>query len=206
MNKKIFLDCGTNLCQGLEKIQSLHDMDSNWDIYSFEANPITFNSIKHENFPHVKFINNAVWTENTEKYLSIEKWPSIVLDQDGSNNLIQKDLPDQWIGGGSNIMGENFVFICSQEESIKRNEIKVKCIDLCEFIVNNFEKEDYIVVKLDVEGAEYPILEKMINENIIDFIDVFYIEFHNHMLNETYDEQSIKKVINDKKIKLVEWF
>lgn len=206
MNKKIYLDCGTNLCQGLEKIQSFHSMDNDWEIYSFEANPITFNSVKHDKFPNVKFINKAVWTENTEKYLSIEKWPSTVSEQNGSNNLVEKNLSDQWIGGGSNIMGDNFIFIHSQESSIKRNEIKVNCINLCEFIINNFKKEDYIVIKLDVEGAEYPILEKMINENIIDFVDVFYIEFHNHMLNETYNEEFIRKTINDKKIKLVEWF
>jgi FkbM family methyltransferase len=206
MNKKIFLDCGTNLCQGLEKIQSFHNMTPDWTIYSFEANPITYNLVKHENFPHVKFINKAVWVENTEKNLSIEKWPSKVLEQDGAKNLIQKNLSDQWIGGGSNIMGENFIFIHSDENSVQKNKIKIECIDLCEFIVKNFQKEDYIIVKLDVEGAEYPILEKMIEKNIIDYINIFYIEFHNKMLKRTYDEKFIRKVINDKQIKLIEWY
>ncbi|KAI8517710.1 hypothetical protein Bbelb_037270 [Branchiostoma belcheri] len=38
--------------------------------------------------------------------------------------------------------------------------------------------EDYVIFKLDVEGAEYEILEKMIKEGTFKWIDKFYGEFH----------------------------
>jgi FkbM family methyltransferase len=203
--KKVFLDCGTNLCQGLQAIQALNNMDSSWEIYSFEANPITYNTVNHEKFPHVEFLNKAVWTENTKKSLSIEKWPSTVLERDGASNMIDKTSQDNWIGGGCNIMGDEFRFINSPEQNIQRNAVEVECIDLCEFIKERFNKEDHIVIKLDVEGAEYPILEKMIKENIIDYVNIFYVEFHNHMLETQYDEQHIRNELSNRNIKLVDW-
>jgi len=39
--RKVFIDGGTNLCQGLSQIMKIHNMDESWIIYSFEVNPNT---------------------------------------------------------------------------------------------------------------------------------------------------------------------
>lgn len=205
MANKIFIDCGTNLCQGLEKIYSLNQMNSDWLVYSFEANPITYNAVDHNKFPHVKFINKAVWTENVQKYLSIEQWPLKVDDQNGGNNLINKNLENQWIGGGSNIMGENFKFIYSPASFVKRNEIKVECIDFCDFLKQNTTQNDAIIIKFDIEGAEYQVLEKMIKNNLLKNIKKIYIEWHNHMLNNKFNQGLIIEEIEKNKIELINW-
>ena len=204
MPKKVFIDCGTNLAQGLIKISKEHNINSDWIVYSFEANPEVYKLMNHSLFPTVTFINKAVWTDNTEKKLSIEIWPGKVSKNDGGDNLLV-DSEDLQIGGASNIMGDNYNFINSTENLIKRDLVTVECFDFCEFISNNFQKDDFIVVKFDIEGSEYPVLEKMIKYDIIDYVNVFYIEWHNHMLSDKYDEYYIKEVIKNKEITLNHW-
>ena len=51
----------------------------------------------------------------------------------------------------------------------------VQCVDLSEFIKNNFAKEDNIIIKMDIEGSEYDTLEKMIDDGTIEYINIITI-------------------------------
>jgi len=75
-----------------------------------------------------------------------------------------------------------------------------------QFIEDNFSKNDYIICKMDIEGAEYPILEKMIEKNNLNYIKILYVEWHNRMLVNKYDENHIKQKINEANIILHEWY
>ena len=37
--KKVFIDCGANHGQGLRQFMSMFNMDSTWDIHSYEPTP-----------------------------------------------------------------------------------------------------------------------------------------------------------------------
>jgi hypothetical protein len=77
---KIFLDCGTHLGEGLKSHCQLLNIDENWQIYSFEANPYTFeylqkvlerkeynrDTYKFFEFPHLSLLNQAVWVRDEE--------------------------------------------------------------------------------------------------------------------------------------------
>jgi FkbM family methyltransferase len=54
----------------------------------------------------------------------------------------------------------------------------VESIDISEFIINNFSKEDYIVFKIDIEGAEYKVIDKMYKDGTLSYINEFYGELH----------------------------
>ena len=56
--------------------------------------------------------------------------------------------------------------------------VKVPCIDLGQWLARNYRKSDVIYVKLDVEGAEYAILTKMLRDGTMAFVDKLYVEFH----------------------------
>ena len=58
------------------------------------------------------------------------------------------------------------------------NPIEVDCIDLSKWITENFDKDDYIILKLDVEGAEYSILQNLLDTNYISYINEIYLEWH----------------------------
>ncbi len=73
--------------------------------------------------------------------------------------------------------------ILQEKVSVSKNNFtEVNTIDLSNWIQNNFTTNDYIVLLLDIEGAEYDVLEKMINDGSIDMIDELYLEFHGKKL------------------------
>jgi FkbM family methyltransferase len=194
--KKIFLDCGTNLGQGLLNLQNV--LDENFEIYCFEANKLTYDrfieKLKDNNFLKTQFkniqtFNKAIWTSNGFKRLTLEYCPHEV----------------GWVGGATNILEDNFVKPSYINEQYIKNGDLVETIDLVEFIQNNFSQDDYIICKMDIEGAEYPVLEKMIEKDILKYIKVFYIEWHNRMLKNKYDESKIINHILNSQIELREW-
>ncbi|KAI8483111.1 hypothetical protein Bbelb_391300 [Branchiostoma belcheri] len=56
--------------------------------------------------------------------------------------------------------------------------IRVKTIDFSRWIRENIKTEDFVIFKLDVEGAEYDILQKMVDDGTFHLIDKFYGETH----------------------------
>ena len=40
--RKIFIDCGSQLGMGLCKLSSALNINHEWDVYGFEANPIVY--------------------------------------------------------------------------------------------------------------------------------------------------------------------
>lgn len=175
----IFIDCGTNEKQGLSQIASMNrDIEV---VYSFEANTIVYDRI--DKTDNVNYYNVAVSDENgfCEFY-------------------IERDITkgDMFVGGGSRMQDPKIgVTPCFTDEShfepisggritnnvdefIDDMYIKtiVPTIRLVDFI-NYLNPEDHsIILKLDVEGAEYAILEDMKQSNTFSKIRKLYIEFH----------------------------
>lgn len=63
-----------------------------------------------------------------------------------------------------------------------KQKITVRCIDFSQWISQQFDPRDLIILKLDIEGAEYRVLDKMIADGTIDYIDELLIEFHWHKI------------------------
>ena len=55
---------------------------------------------------------------------------------------------------------------------------QIKSVDFSGFLGERFKQEDFIAVKMDIEGAEYPVLEKLISDNRLNYIDLLFVEFH----------------------------
>ena len=79
--------------------------------------------------------------------------------------------------------------------------IKVPCVDFSKWILDTFKIDDYIILKINIEGAEYPVLNKMIKDGSIKYIDKLIIAFHSHKITSITKEEHDKlfkklKVIN----------
>ena len=86
------------------------------------------------------------------------------------------------------------------------NPIEVETIDLGKWISNNFTENDYIILKMDVEGAEYEILNKMLNDGSIKYVDKLYIEFHGSRVFKTReDTKEIRKRLKDIELDVYSW-
>ena len=64
---------------------------------------------------------------------------------------------------------------------------------------------NHITLKLDVEGAEYQILNKMLEHGTFDLIEEFFVEFHWNKIN--LPEESHLEIIHElsKKIVIQDW-
>lgn len=54
----------------------------------------------------------------------------------------------------------------------------VECLDISRFILDTFSKDDHIILKMDIEGAEYRVVDKMFNDGTLSYINEFYGELH----------------------------
>lgn len=120
-----------------------------YEIISFEADPELCES-------RPELINKAVSTENG--VATFYKFGTI-----GASSLLEVR---------SDLLKKN------KPKYYPPQIIEVETIDLNEFILNNFNSSDYLVLKLDVEGAEYNILPHLVAGGAIQLIKEFYVEWH----------------------------
>lgn len=60
----------------------------------------------------------------------------------------------------------------------KNHPIKIQCIDFSKWLKDNFQPDDHITLKCNIEGSEYDILEKMIADGTIEYIKESWIQWH----------------------------
>lgn len=163
--KNVFLDLGTHYGQGMREFIQKFNMDESWIIHTFEANPVTFKVFTenyHKHTPWVISHNQAISDHNGEIKVNIETPPGEGETGMGTSVI---DLSEWNPWGGQ--LRENFKY-----------HAITPCVDLSEFIINNFNKSDNIIVKMDIEGAEYDTLEKMIETGAIDYVNFIAVEWH----------------------------
>ena len=56
--------------------------------------------------------------------------------------------------------------------------LRVPALDIADFLRRRVTREDYVVVKMDVEGAETVLVPHLIASNVTALIDEFFVELH----------------------------
>ncbi|MBR3676616.1 MAG: FkbM family methyltransferase [Alphaproteobacteria bacterium] len=83
------------------------------------------------------------------------------------------------------------------------NYTEIECIDLCEFIDNLKEPVD--LLKMDVEGAEFDILYKMITQGTYKKVKTILVEKHDDVIPDIVKKAGIvKKLIREKNIQNID--
>ena len=89
---------------------------------------------------------------------------------------------------------------------IDNDNYGVDCIDISSFILENFSKEDYIILKMDIEGAEYKVIEKMEKDSSLGYITEFYGELHGPKKGySVQDNKDLLNRLNNVGLKLYNW-
>lgn len=193
--KKYFLDCGTHLCEGLKSFIDKGIIDKNFEIHTFEANPECNIDERVKEIPFIiKTHNVAVWVEDGFVDFNQENHKKSRTESptDGKSDI------DGW---GSSIEGIGF------EHPGYETKVSVPSIDFSRYL-RNLPIDSLIICKMDIEGSEYQVLRKLINDKTICRINKLYVEFHSRFVKSesVESEEELIKQIRDLGIELQTWF
>jgi FkbM family methyltransferase len=154
--RRVYIDCGSNAGHVLGA-RILQGSES--EFYAFEPQPELKNSVdwlRTHPFPQVPlhFFNKAVWIK------------------DGHIDFYLSEPSPNARAGSTALRGKN------SNNIDYLHPITVESIDFSRWIRKTFRRTDYLVVKMDIEGAEYAVLERMVADGTIDYIDELMVEFH----------------------------
>lgn len=153
----VAIDCGANV-----GVYTMMMARSGATVYAFEPNPTAFEALlkNSEGFPNVTAFQAAVTTVPGPVTLYLHKWAD--------------DDPLHWSTGSSLIAGKSNVRMDRQAT--------VEGIALSSFISDLDCR--IRLLKMDIEGAEVGVLNRIIDEGLHERIDEAYVEVHDRKVPE----------------------
>jgi len=184
MTRKIFIDCGTHLGQGIDAISKIKKFDQTWEIFTWEANPYTYKKYKTKVWPsyiRITSFNQAVGLHNGKISLTVNRTKNRQTGQAES------------IGQGTTTLSLD-KFKAGVHNGTMDEIIDVECINLVEWLGQNCNSNDMVVMKLDIEGAEYDLLEGILESPVVHYIKEIFVEWHDYALAnpESYKQREIQ--------------
>lgn len=126
-----------------------------------------------------------IWLAIEKHYPTIKFWGNAVYTKAGTVKYYKRpaDLPL-----GSTLMK-------SKIQDAEAEQITVPCMDILEII-----PDEKFCLKVDAEGAEYDILERLIDSGKAHLVDRLYVEWHDgKMTTDNHDrEQAIINYFGDR--------
>lgn len=164
---RVFCDLGYNRGQGLADFVHRLQIDETWKVHCFEPTPSLWPGMVEyfvSGTGAMIPINNhrvAAWTEDCELEFKI-------------------DTIEQGVG--------STLLLNSQMGGLTGESVEVAAICFTEWLEANTAVTDEVFIKMDIEGAEFPVLRKMLeNPDIFGRIDKMWIEFHQRFIPEESD-------------------
>lgn len=187
MHRNVLIDCGTHFGQGLAEFVNMFGVDSSWIVHSFEANPVTYRMLESgqgllpvykdvHRLAFVQYHNQAVSTYDGTVAVQVETPPGEGETGMGTS-IISLDKWDPHSGG----IRQNFL-----------TSYTVPCIDFAKFLQTNFTPNDRIIIKMDIEGSEYDVLEHMDNLGVLSYVDFLAVEWHSRFFTNK-DEMLVRE-------------
>ena len=166
---KLFIDCG-----GYDGCSAIKFLLKNpeYDVITFEPNSEMWDYYK--DMP-TKLIEKAVM-----HYDGVVDFTIDPIDGDGSSVIKEKKI--------------------DATNKVSNGECPIRsvdCVDLSAFIKKQSKKYAEIILKLDIEGAEYKVIQKIVDDGTLDFIDKIYAEFH-------WKKMGLEKSVHDGIVSLIQ--
>jgi len=147
----VFVDLGAFSGSYINKFKKSSMYNSGFRIYAFECNP-HLRDIKYGE--GVEVIHKAAWiTDGELSFFVSRKSPAKIQ--------------------GSSVYKEKKTGNLDVE-----HPTMVQCCDFSNWLKTNFSPDDNIIVKMNIEGAEYDVLEKCIADGTIRYIKTAWILWH----------------------------
>lgn len=158
--RRIYIDLGGHdgdtLLFFFEKISDAHL----WDVYVFEPDKTNFELLSHlkskKAWQNVNLINAAAWFEDND----LKFYKDNRTKKTGGSLIRSKYNTDEFFS--------------------------TKAVDIAKFIKRRVREEDYLFLKMDIEGSEFRVLPHLIVENMLIYIDKIFIEWHERIDTSFY--------------------
>ena len=202
MAKRIFIDCGTHMFQGFKEFSQTHAIDLSWECYSFEANPITYSRSKD------------IYEQLVKEGYNLTHRNVAVSSYNGTIKVNCEGTDQNWeLGWGQ---GSNTLENPPTVDKLWGHELKyfdtsrrVKSIDFSDFIKEVCNEEDYVLIKMDIEGSEFDVLDHLLSSTSASLISEIYVEFHERFFEDSENrkekKESYKVAFEKLGVKFNEW-
>ena len=166
---KVFIDCGANRGQSIDLFIKAWDSPKDYQIHCFEAN---------QDFEE-KLVSKKRFYSDFNININV---PIAVWDRDTEGEL------NFYGSGEAGAAVDEFTPTTGSSFMSRLRDFKPKSISLANWILNKFSREDYIVLKLDIEGAEYRVIKDLKNKNVLNYINEFFYEWHGPKKGYTFED------------------
>jgi len=162
----IAIDCGANVGVFTRRMAS-----TGATVYAFEPDPCAFDILMRHFFtmPHVKLTNAAVGVHDHRVHL----YRSESFDLDPINKTTSSTL------------------FSSKRNVDLEAPLTVEQVDLCSFI--DHLESHIAILKMDIEGAEVEILERLLDSGLIHRIGNVFVETHERQIPDIAERTSTIK-------------
>ena len=164
--KTISIDCGANVGNITQQLLTTAD-----EVHAFEPNPYAFNCLEARFLYESRVIchNNAV--------LDREEEVKLFLHENSDKDELHWSTGSSLLDFKSNVLKDKYT--------------TVKAIDLCDFIQKLNSPIE--ILKIDVEGVEYEIINKLIDTELIYKIKKVFVELHAKKISELQPKEDLLK-------------
>jgi FkbM family methyltransferase len=160
MSKRIFVDLGANKGKAIIKALKIYP---NMDLY-----------IAYEPIPRHHKRLKIVYCKPEYKIYPYAVDICKELDSKESDDFDKVYVKYFWIDKGIHSLGSSFY------GDKKSGHLKMKTTNVVDFshIFSHFTSEDHVILKIDIEGKEYDLLDYVIKSDKLSSIKKIYVECH----------------------------
>lgn len=179
---KLLYDLGAHWGESIQMFRKKFDNPKEWDVISVEASTLNVD----------KLVENASYEANYFNEITI--FNAFVYHEEKEIEFFE--YKDEFHSAGSTYSKTKFDLNSKKKpeyQNLPHNVLKPDIFNIVESYKENLDKYDEILIKMDIEGAEYDILPSLINVIDDSKTKQFYIEFHNKKvgLDSSVDDKFI---------------
>lgn len=185
MKSFLLLDLGAHWGESLRYFANLLPDPKQWNIISVEASKLNFCKLEKN------------YIDYKSSFKSIKLLNAFASQSD--ENVAFYEYADEFHSAGSTFSKYKFDFNSRKKpeyQNLSHNILQPEIFNVIRFYKENIKFYDILDLKLDIEGAEYEILPKLIPILNPKKTKNLYIEFHNERvgINEEVDKKLIAEI------------